>query len=138
MMENFSLPAVNASLNAIALLLLTVGYLLIRLGKKDAHRNTMSAAFVVSCLFLVGYVTNRILVGGMHTEFGGEGVWRMIYYPMLISHIILAIVTVPLVLTSAWLGIRGRITKHRKLVRWTLPIWIYVSITGVLIYLSLY
>ena len=137
-MENFSLPAVNASLNAIALLLLTVGYLLIRLGKKDAHRNTMSAAFVVSCLFLVGYVTNRILVGGMHTEFGGEGVWRMIYYPMLISHIILAIVIVPLVLRTLYLAIKGNFDKHRRWARVTFPLWYYVSLTGVLVYFFLY
>ena len=130
MMENFSLPALNAGLNAIAMVLLTIGYAFIRSGKKDAHHKTMSAAFVVSCLFLIGYVTNRILVKGVHTEFGGEGIWRIIYYPMLISHISLAMAIVPLVLRTLYLAIKGNYDKHRRWARVTFPLWYYVSVTG--------
>ncbi len=133
-----SLPAVNASLNAFALLLLTVGYLLIRSGKKNAHRITMCAAFTVSCLFLIGYVSNRIMVKGVHTEFGGEGIWPMIYYPMLISHIVLAMFIVPLALRTLYLAIKGNYATHRRWARVTFPVWYYVSLTGVLVYFFLY
>ena len=133
-----SLPAVNASLNAAAAVLLTIGYLLIRSGKKDAHRIAMTGALFLSCLFLIGYVTNRILVKGMHTEFGGTGIWPQIYYPMLISHIILAMVIVPLVLRTLYLAVKGNFEKHRRWARVTFPLWYYVSLTGVLVYFFLY
>ncbi len=137
-MENFSFPALNASLNAAAVVLLTIGYLLIRSGKKDAHRIAMSCAFLISCLFLIGYVTNRILVKGMHTEFAGTGIWPLIYYPMLISHIILAMAIVPLVLRTLYLAVKGNFVKHRRWARITFPLWYYVSLTGVLVYFFLY
>ena len=138
MTASISLPAVNAGLNAAAMVLLTIGYLLIRSGKKDAHRIAMTGAFLISCLFLIGYVTNRILVQGMHTEFGGTGIWRLIYYPMLISHISLAIAILPLVLRTLYLAVKGNFEKHRRWARVTFPLWYYVSLTGVLVYFFLY
>ncbi len=120
------------------MVLLTIGFLLIRNGKKDAHRKAMISAFTVSCLFLAGYVTNRILVKGVHTEFAGEGMWAAIYYPMLISHIILAMAIVPLALRTLYLAVKGNYEKHRRWARVTFPLWYYVSLTGVLIYFFLY
>lgn len=137
-MDSISLPAVNATLNGIATVLLTIGFILIKSGKREAHKKAMVSAFVVSIVFLVCYVINRIKVHGMHTEFGGEGIWRMIYYPMLISHIILAMVIVPLVLRTLYLAVKGRFDSHRKWARVTFPLWYYVSITGVLVYFFLY
>jgi uncharacterized membrane protein YozB (DUF420 family) len=98
----------------------------------------MVSAFVVSCIFLVTYVLHKILMRGVHTPFGGEGVIRTIYYTMLISHIILAIVIVPLVLVTLRHAVVGRIEVHRRWARWTFPLWYYVSVTGVLVYFFLY
>jgi len=92
----------------------------------------------VSCVFLICYVLHKILVQGVHTPFGGEGFWRTFYYGMLISHIILAIVIVPLILVTMTHAIKGRFEKHRAWARWTFPLWFYVSVTGVLVYFMLY
>ena len=133
-----SLPTLNACLNGTATILLTAGFIFIKTGREKSHRACMVLAFVVSVIFLFFYVLHKWLVQGVHTPFGGEGVWRSIYYTMLITHIALAILIVPLVLTTLTLAIRGKRDRHKSWARWTFPIWYYVSVTGVLIYLFLY
>ena len=143
------IPALNATLNALATVLITVGFVFIRraLGESDpgrraahirSHRAAMLTAGVVSAVFLVGYVTHKILVRGVHTKFGGEGAIATFYYAMLISHIILAITIAYLVPRTFLLALRGNFARHRKWARWTFPIWYYVSVTGVLVYFFLY
>ena len=132
------LPAVNATLNGCATVLLTAGFVLIRSGRIQWHRNCMVAAFAVSVVFLITYVLHKVLVRGVHTPFGGEGAIRTVYYAMLISHILLAIVIVPLVLVTLNHAIKGRFVRHKAWARWTFPIWYYVSVTGVLVYFFLY
>lgn len=132
------IPAINASLNALATVLMTVGFVFIRRGNREAHRACMLSAGAVSAVFLVGYVAHKILVRGVHTPFGGEGAIRSVYYTMLISHIILAIAIAYLVPRTFWLALKGQYERHRAWARWTFPIWYYVSVTGVLVYLFLY
>lgn len=132
------IPPLNAALNAVATLLMTVGFIFIRQKKINAHRACMLSAGVVSAIFLVGYVTHKIMVQGVHTPFGGEGAIRGVYYAMLISHIILAISIAYLVPRTFYLALSGRIEQHRAWARWTFPIWYYVSVTGVLVYFFLY
>lgn len=132
------LPALNACLNAISAVLLTAGYIFIRRGHKTAHRNCMIGAFSVSCVFLVTYVLHKILVKGVHTKFGGEGLIKTLYYAMLFSHILLAMVIVPLALVTMTRALRERFDAHKRIARWTWPIWMYVSVTGVMIYFLLY
>lgn len=132
------MPALNATLNGISTLLLLAGFVFIKSGRRDAHRKCMISAFVTSCVFLVCYVLHKILVRGVHTPFGGEGFIRTVYYLMLISHIILAIVIVPLILVTLTHAIRGRDEAHKRIARWTWPLWFYVSVTGVLVYFFLY
>ena len=132
------IPAINATLNCIATLLITTGFVLVKSGRTQAHRKTMTAAMVVSAVFLVGYVTHKVLVRGVHTPFGGQGPIRTFYYAMLFSHIVLAMSIAYLVPRTFWFAIRGDILRHRAWARWTFPIWLYVSITGVLVYLFLY
>ncbi len=133
-----SLPTLNACLNGTATILLTAGFMFIKNGREKSHRACMVSAFAVSVIFLFFYVLHKWLVQGVHTPFGGEGTWRSIYYTMLVTHIILAILIVPLVLTTLSLAIRGKRDRHKSWARWTFPIWYYVSVTGVLIYLFLY
>lgn len=133
-----ALPTVNACLNGTATVLLMAGFLCIKTEREKAHRACMISAFSVSVVFLFFYVLHKWLVQGVHTPFAGEGLWRAIYYAMLISHIILAIAIVPLVLTTITLAIKGNRERHKKWARWTFPIWYYVSVTGVLIYAFLY
>lgn len=132
------LPALNAGLNSLGTLLLLAGFVFIKSGRKTAHRAAMLGAFGVSCVFLATYVLHKILVAGVHTPFGGEGPWRTFYYGMLISHIILAIAIVPLILVTMTHAIKARFERHRAWARWTYPLWLYVSVTGVLVYLMLY
>lgn len=132
------IPALNACLNGLATILMTCGFIFIKQGKKESHRKMMLSAGTVSAVFLIGYVTHKILVRGVHTPFGGEGVIRSIYYTMLISHILLAISIAYLVPRTFWFAIKGNFERHRKWARWTFPIWYYVSVTGVLVYLFLY
>ena len=132
------IPALNASLNAVATVLITAGFCCIKARNIPAHHACMRTAVVVSALFLVGYVTHKILVHGVHTPFGGEGPIRTIYYVMLISHITLAMAIVPLVLITLRLALRRNFVRHRKWARWTFPLWLYVSVTGVLVYFFLY
>ena len=131
-------PALNATLNAIATVLITAGFVLIKTGRKEAHRRVMLTACVVSALFLAGYVTHKALIHGVHTPFGGEGTIRTVYYAMLISHIILAISIAYLVPRTFLFAIRGNIERHKAWAKWTFPIWYYVSVTGVLVYFFLY
>ena len=132
------IPAINASLNALATVLISVGFYFIRRKAVSAHRASMLAAGVVSAVFLVGYVGHKILVRGVHTPFGGEGLIRGVYYAMLISHILLAISIAYLVPRTFYLALSGQIERHRAWARWTFPIWFYVSVTGVLVYFFLY
>jgi uncharacterized membrane protein YozB (DUF420 family) len=135
-------PAVNAGLNGVATLLLTAGFILI-LGKRiEAHRTCMMGAFAVSAVFLVSYVAHKVMrpMYGLeaNTSFGGEGIWAGVYYFILITHVILAMVIVPLVLRTIYLGLKRRDERHRRWARITFPLWYYVSITGVLVYFFLY
>ena len=133
-----ALPTINACLNGTATVLLTLGFILIKSGKIFAHRVSMMSAFLVSVIFLAFYLLHKYLVQGVHTPFAGEGFWRAFYYGMLISHIILAIIIVPLILRTLSLAISGQYERHRAWARWTFPIWYYVSVTGVLVYCFLY
>ncbi|MEM8868617.1 MAG: DUF420 domain-containing protein [Verrucomicrobiota bacterium] len=133
-----SLPTLNAALNGSATVLLTVGYICIRRGKEKAHRASMIGAFVISAIFLFFYVLHKYLVQGVHTPFQGEGFWRGFYYAMLITHIILAIIIVPMILRTITLALKDERERHKAWARWTFPIWYYVSVTGVLVYLFLY
>ena len=130
------LPALNATLNAACAVLLTAGFLCIRRGKIAAHRAFMIAAFCVSVLFLISYLTYHARHGT--TRFPGTGITRPLYFTILISHTVLAVVIVPLVLRTLFLAQRGRIPEHKRLARWTLPLWMYVSVTGVIVYWMLY
>lgn len=132
------IPALNATLNGLATLLITAGFIFIKSGRKEAHRRVMLAAGVVSAVFLVGYVTHKVLIHGVHTPFGGTGAIRTVYYTMLISHIILAISIAYLVPRTFLFAIKGHIERHRAWAKWTFPIWYYVSVTGVLVYFFLY
>lgn len=131
------LPAVNATLNGAAGILLTVGFVLIKRKRVVAHRAAMLAAFGVSVAFLACYLTYHLQTGA-RTPFGGTGVIRTVYFTMLISHILLALVIVPLILTTLAFALRGRFDRHRAWARWTFPLWYYVSVTGVLVYFFLY
>jgi uncharacterized membrane protein YozB (DUF420 family) len=132
------IPGLNALLNGLATVLMTAGFVFIKRGNRDAHRACMLGAGAVSAIFLIGYVTHKILVRGVHTPFGGEGVIRSVYYAMLISHILLAISIAYLVPKTFALALRGNFERHKAWARWTFPIWYYVSVTGVLVYLFLY
>ncbi|EDY82725.1 conserved hypothetical protein [Verrucomicrobiia bacterium DG1235] len=132
------IPALNASLNAIATVLIVAGLVSIKSRKEELHRFFMGAALIVSAVFLVGYVYHKIAVQGVHTPFNGVGAIRYVYYTMLITHIILAAAIPVLVLRTAYLGIKDRRELHKKWARITYPIWLYVSVTGVLVYFFLY
>ncbi len=133
----FSHPALNASLNGISALLLAGGYAAIRAGKRDVHKVFMVSAFTVSTIFLVSYVVYHLRVKQL-VLFQGQGWIRPVYFTLLTSHTILAIVIVPLILITlrrAWLE---KFDKHRLIARWTLPLWFYVCVTGVIVYLMVY
>jgi putative membrane protein len=126
----------NAILNGTAALLLTCGFAAIRRGRRDVHWKFMAAAFSVSCLFLVSYVT-RVLISGTH-KYPGTGAWKAIYLAVLMTHMLLAITVPPLALRTLFLAMKRRYDEHRRIVRFTWPIWMYVSVTGVLVYVLLY
>jgi uncharacterized membrane protein YozB (DUF420 family) len=130
------LPALNATLNGISAVLLTTGYVLIRRGRADLHRRCMLAALTTSALFLVSYVVYHLNVGSR--PFPGQGAIRAVYFAILITHVIFAAAIVPLALTTAARGLLHQYDRHVRIARWTLPLWLYVSITGVVIYLMLY
>jgi putative membrane protein len=130
------LPTVNACLNATSALLLILGRKYIKSGDKATHKKFMIAAFSVSILFLISYLTYHSFHGS--TKFAGEGIARTIYFTILISHTILAAAVPPLAIITLIRGLKNRIDKHRVVARWTYPIWLYVSVTGVIVYLMLY
>ncbi len=132
------LPHVNASLNAIATVLLVVGYRLIRLRRERAHKRVMLACFAVSVLFLVSYLVYHAQVGSVRFPDYPPTIVKYVYRTILFSHIILAALVPFLALATIVLGLRDRRVAHRRLARWTFPIWLYVSITGVIVYLMLY
>ena len=132
------IPALNATLNGLATILITAGFIFIKSGRIDLHRRVMTSAMVVSAVFLVGYVTHKILIRGVHTPFGGTGAIRTVYYTMLLSHILLAISVAYLVPRTFLFAIQGNIDRHKAWARWVFPIWYYVSVTGVLVYFFLY
>lgn len=137
-----ALPAINASLNSLATVLLVTGFLLIKQGKRDAHRNVMLTAFAVSVVFLVCYLTYH---AGLHhytgergKPFTGTGAARTVYFTILISHVILAAVVPFLAVITIYRGLKADWVRHKKIAKVTFPVWLYVSITGVVIYLMLY
>ena len=136
MFDVHQLPALNASLNALSGLFLVTGYTMIRQRRIAAHRTCMLAAFVTSTLFLISYLTYHYYHGD--TRFLGQGIVRPFYFTILITHVVLAIVIVPLVLITLYRAWRSDFARHKRIARWTLPIWLYVSVTGVVIYLLLY
>jgi putative membrane protein len=131
-----SLPAVNATLNAIAFVLLLCGFVMIKRGRIETHRRFMLAAFATSALFLVSYVTYHANVGSK--PFTGQGAIRYVYFAILITHVILAAIILPMALITLTHALRSRFERHVPIARWTLPIWLYVSVTGVIVYLMLY
>ncbi|MGE9295388.1 MAG: DUF420 domain-containing protein [Puniceicoccales bacterium] len=140
-----ALPAINASLNGLATVLLTVGFVLIKkdgMAAKHTHRAAMLSAFAVSAVFLVCYLLHKALKAeageAVNTSFAGEGIWRWVYYPMLASHVLLAMVIVPLIFITLNHAFKGRYEKHQAWAKWTFPLWYYVSVTGVLVYFFLY
>ena len=136
MIEIGDLPALNATLNGISALLLTTGYVLIRRGRVVLHKRCMIAALVSSSLFLTSYVVYHLHTGSR--PFPGQGVIRVIYFAILLTHVVLAAAIVPLALITATRGLRSQFDRHARIARWTLPLWMYVSVTGVVIYLMLY
>jgi putative membrane protein len=130
------LATVNASLNAIAAIFLGAGYFFIRRRQIGPHRVCMLIAFAVSVVFLICYVTYHIQVGDV--RFQGHGVVRPVYFTILITHIILAGATVPLAVFTLSRALRARFDKHRRIARWAWPVWMYVSVTGVIVYLMVY
>ncbi len=129
------LPALNALLNAFSSVALIIGFCFIRAKRIREHRAAMFTAFVFSSLFLVTYITNHALHGDM--RFHGQGPVRAVYFPLLISHIGLSVLALPMILITFFLSLSGRFPAHRRLARFTFPIWLYVSITGVVVYAML-
>lgn len=135
-MTVYDLPALNASLNALAAVCLVAGYVQIRRGNRDGHRNAMVGALAFSAAFLASYLVYHYHVGSR--PFTGEGVIRTVYFAILITHVVLAIVIVPMVLVTVSRALTAKFDKHRRIARWTWPLWMYVSVTGVIVYLMLY
>jgi len=135
-MDIADLPALNAILNATAGVLLSVGYMQIRRGRIEVHKRFMLAALTTSALFLISYLVYHANTGSR--PFPGGGVVRLVYFTILITHVLLAAVILPLALITASRGLRAQYDRHVRIARWTLPLWIYVSVTGVVIYLMLY
>lgn len=130
------LPVLNACLNGAAALLLFGGFVAIKRGRRQIHKKCMLGAFVASTLFLLSYLTRFALTGT--TRFPLDGVWKAVYLAILFSHMFLAIGLLPMVLRTLWLPWKGEWAAHRRIARWTFPIWIYVSVTGVAVYVMLY
>ena len=135
-MEYSDLPTLNAFLNATSFVLLLAGYRAIRRYEIERHRRWMLAAASTSLLFLVSYLIYHAQVGSV--RFTGQGPVRLLYFTILLTHTALAVVNLPLVLRTLYLGLRRRDDRHRRLARWTFPIWAYVSVTGVIVYVMLY
>ncbi|TPE42560.1 DUF420 domain-containing protein [Pontibacter mangrovi] len=127
------LPGFHAILNSLTAITLVIGYVNVKKGNTKAHRAAMLTAFGLSAIFLVSYVTYHFL--GQRTVYGGDGILKYIYYFILLTHIVLAVVIVPLVLLSVYFGITNQLKRHRRISKWTFPTWLYVAITGVLVYI---
>lgn len=136
MLSTADLPHLNALLNAVAAILLTTGFVFIRRGRVDLHRRCMLAAFATSALFLASYVTYHAQAGSR--PFEGTGLVRTVYFSILIPHVVLAAVVLPLALVTLRRGLRRDDQRHRRIARWTLPTWLFVSVTGVAVYGMLY
>ena len=130
------LPHVNAFLNSTSTVFLIIGFIMIRKGRIQAHLKCQLAAVICSTLFLISYLTYHYYHGD--TRFLGQGIVRPFYFTILITHVILAMIIVPLVLVTLYLAWRSAFVKHKRIARWTLPVWLYVSVTGVIVYLMLY
>ena len=137
-MDAESIPALNALLNSIATVLIISGLVCIKKGNEKAHRSLMTAALAVSVCFLACYIYHKWSVNWQNRSIGAKGFIRTAYLIMLFTHVLLAIAIVPLVLRVFYLAIRGRYEVHKRWARWTYPIWLYVSVTGVLVYFSIY
>ena len=136
MMFGVHLPTLNAFLNGTSAVLLALGFYFIKTGNIPAHKRAMTAAFIVSSIFLASYLTYHYRFGS--TKFPGHGPMRTMYFTILLSHTLLAVVVAPMAIMTFIRALRGKYVEHRKIARFTWPIWIYVSITGVVIYLMLY
>jgi uncharacterized membrane protein YozB (DUF420 family) len=135
-MDVSSLPAVNASLNALATVFLVAGYVFIRRGNREMHKRCMLGALATSAVFLVCYLVYHYYAGSK--PFTGQGPIRIVYFFILGTHIPLAAIIVPLALLTAFRGLRNDFARHVRIAKWTFPLWLYVSVTGVLVYLMLY
>ncbi len=131
-----ALPTVNALLNGTSACLLLAGYIRIRRGDRTGHRAFMLAAVLASSLFLASYIVYHAHAGSVH--FLGQGWIRPVYFSILITHTLLAATVLPLVLVTVWRALKQRFDRHRRIARWTFPIWLYVSVTGVVVYVMLY
>ncbi|WP_188502957.1 DUF420 domain-containing protein [Pontibacter amylolyticus] len=127
------LPTLHAILNSLTAILLVIGYYNIRKGNVRVHRTAMGTAFGLSAIFLISYVTYHFL--GERTIYGGDGILKLFYYFILLTHIVLAVVIVPLVLLSVYFALSEQFARHRRISKWTFPIWLYVAVTGVLVYM---
>ena len=136
MIDYAVLPTVNATLNAVSGVFLLVGYILIRRRQINAHRNAMLGAFASSTLFLISYLVYRAHAGSR--PFTGQGAIRYVYFAILISHVTLAAVILPMAITTLSRGLSGRYSDHKRIAKWTFPTWMYVSVTGVIVYMMLY
>ena len=136
MIDYTALPTANATLNAVSGVFLLVGYLLIRQRRIHAHRSAMLGAFTSSTLFLISYLVYHANVGSR--PFSGVGPIRLVYFAILISHVILAAAILPMAIMTLSRGLRGKYPEHKRIAKWTFPTWMYVSITGVIVYLMLY
>jgi putative membrane protein len=131
-------PPLNATLNAVSGVLLFTAWRFIRRGNVAVHRRLMLSACATSVLFLISYVTYHSLRGGIVTRFAGTGGWKTVYLSILLTHTVLAVAVLPLAIASVYNGLKMRVQQHRRVARWTFPIWMYVSVTGVLVYFFLY
>ena len=130
------LPVVNASLNATATVLLLLGFAFIKTRRVKAHIATMITALVVSAAFLTCYLIYHFYVG--HVKFAGTGLVQKFYYTLLLTHVILAVVSLPMIIMTVTPALRRRFDKHKRMARWTYPVWLYVSVTGVIVYMMCY
>lgn len=135
-MTVYDLPALNATLNGLAATCLLAGFVFIKRGRQDAHRLAMVGALVLSAAFLASYLVYHYHVGSR--PFLGQGAIRVVYFTVLITHVVLAIVIVPMVLVTVSRALSARFDAHRRVARWTWPLWMYVSVTGVIVYVMLY
>ena len=131
-------PALNAFLNGSSAVLIGAGYYFIKNGRRTAHKRMMISAFITSTLFLMSYLYYHLALHAGVTHFKGEGLWRPVYFSILFSHTFLAVVVVPFILVTLYRALKGNFARHKAIARYTFPIWMYVSVTGVVIFVMLY